>query len=87
VSDYTDFKLKYQIDDSKVLMMGDDIPDIGIMKQVAIAAAPANAVPEVKDIADYISPIEGGKGAVRDVIEQVMKIQDRWNLEDDTKST
>ncbi|WP_300671534.1 HAD family hydrolase [Soonwooa sp.] len=87
VSDYTDFKLKYQIDDSKVLMMGDDIPDIGIMKQVAIAAAPANAVPEVKEIADYISPIEGGKGAVRDVIEQVMKIQKRWNLDDDIKST
>lgn len=87
VADYTDFKLKYQVDDSHVLMMGDDLPDINIMKRVAIAAAPANAVSEVKEVANYISPIYGGKGAVRDVIEQVMKVQNKWTLEDDTQST
>lgn len=87
IADYTDFKLKYHVDDSHVLMMGDDLPDINIMKRVAIAAAPANAVPEVKEIANYISPIYGGKGAVRDVIEQVMKVQNKWTLEDDTRST
>lgn len=87
LSDYFDFKVKCQIDDDHILMMGDDLPDIGIMKQAAIAAAPANAVAEVKNIANYISPIEGGKGAVRDVIEQVMKIQNKWSLDDDTKST
>lgn len=87
IADYEDFKSKYNIDNSNVLMMGDDLPDISIMKHTAIAAAPANAVPEVKAIANYISPIYGGKGAVRDVIEQVMKVQNQWNLDDDTRST
>ena len=87
IADYNDFKNKYNIQDDNVLMMGDDLPDMPIMKLSAIAAAPINAVPEVKAIANYISPIHGGKGAVRDVIEQVMKTQGLWTLEDDTKST
>lgn len=87
IADYNDFKNKYNIDDSNVLMMGDDIPDIGIMKIAEISACPANAVPEVKAISNYISPIFGGKGAVRDVIEQVMKVQEKWNLDEGIKST
>jgi len=86
ISDYQDFKIKNQIDDSEVLMMGDDIPDIGIMNLAEISACPANSVPEVKAISDYISPVYGGKGAVRDVIEQVMKVQGKWNLDQETKS-
>jgi 3-deoxy-D-manno-octulosonate 8-phosphate phosphatase (KDO 8-P phosphatase) len=86
VSDYEDFKLKYNLQDSEILMMGDDIPDIRIMKLAEISACPANAVPEVKAISDYISPVFGGKGAVRDVIEQVMKVQGKWNLDEETKS-
>ncbi|MCG2793471.1 MAG: HAD hydrolase family protein [Weeksellaceae bacterium] len=86
ISDYEDFKSKHQIQDSEILMMGDDIPDIGIMKLAEISACPANAVPEVKAVSDYISPILGGKGAVRDVIEKVMKIQGKWNLDEETKS-
>lgn len=86
ISDYQDFKIKNQIDDSEVLMMGDDIPDIGIMHLAEISACPANSVPEVKAISDYISPVYGGKGAVRDVIEQVMKVQGKWNLDQETKS-
>ena len=83
--DYEDFKSKYNLSDDEVLMMGDDLPDMSIMRKVAIAACPANSVPEVKEIADYISPVYGGKGAVRDVIEQVMKVQGKWN-EDNTQS-
>ena len=83
--DYEDFKSKYNLSDDEVLMMGDDLPDMSIMRKVAIAACPANSVPEVKEISDYISPVYGGKGAVRDVIEQVMKVQGKWNL-DNTKS-
>lgn len=86
IADYEDFKNKYNIDDENVLMMGDDLPDMAIMSQVALAACPKNAVAEVKAISHYISTIEGGKGAVRDVIEQVMKSQNQWSLEDDTKS-
>ena len=73
ISDYEDFKSRYNLKDSEILMMGDDIPDIGIMNLAEISACPANAVPEVKAISDYISPVFGGKGAVRDVI---VKLED-----------
>lgn len=83
--DFEDFKSKNNLKDEEILMMGDDLPDISVMRQVEIAACPINAVPEVKAISDYISPIHGGKGAVRDVIEQVMKIHGKW-IEDNTQS-
>ena len=85
LADYQNFKLKYDLNDSEILCMGDDIPDIEMMEHAAISACPKNAVPDVKLISQYISSIEGGKGAVRDVIEQVMKIQGTW-LEDNTQS-
>jgi 3-deoxy-D-manno-octulosonate 8-phosphate phosphatase (KDO 8-P phosphatase) len=80
--EYTDV---YSILPEQVLYMGDDIPDIVMMQNVGIVTCPKNAVPEVKAVADYISPVEGGKGAVRDVIEQVMKVQGTWT-EDYTQS-
>ena len=83
--DFEDFKSKHNLKNEEILTMGDDLSDIGIMKISEISACPKNAVPEVKEISDYISFIEGGKGAVRDVIEQVMKIQGTW-LEDNTQS-
>mgnify|MGYP003417509449 FL=1 len=83
--DFEDFKSKYQLKNEEILTMGDDLPDMNIMKISGISACPKNAVPEVKEISEYISPIEGGKGAVRDVIEQVMKIQGKW-IEDHTQS-
>lgn len=84
--DYEDFKNKYQFKDEEILMMGDDIPDIELVKLCGIGACPPNAVPEVKIVADYISPTHGGKGAVRDVIEQVLKAQNKWNDNDETQS-
>lgn len=83
---FEEFKQKYQLSNEEILTMGDDLPDIAMMKISGISACPENAVPDVKAICDYISPIQGGKGAVRDVIEQVMKVQGKWIL-DDTKST
>ena len=83
--DFEDFKLKYNLKNEEILMMGDDLPDMEIMKMAGISACPKNSVPEVKEISDYISSIEGGKGAVRDVIEQVMKVQGKW-IEDNTQS-
>ena len=83
--DLEDFKAKYHLKDEEILVMGDDIPDIVMMQNVGITTCPQNAVPEVKEVVDYISPIEGGKGAVRDVIEQVMKVQGTWT-EDNTQS-
>ena len=59
--------------------MGDDIPDIPVLKIVGLSCCPQDAVNEVKDNCNYISSKNGGKGAVRDVIEQVMKIHGKWN--------
>lgn len=64
---------------NEVLYMGDDIPDLEIMKGVGLAACPADAAEEIKAIAHYISPKRGGDGAVRDVIEKVMKLQKKWD--------
>lgn len=83
--DFEDFKSKYKLNKEDILTMGDDVPDVQIMKNSGISACPKNSVPEVKAISDYISSIEGGKGAVRDVIEQVMKVQGTWH-EDNTQS-
>ncbi len=62
----------------QVLYMGDDIPDFQIMQEVGVATCPEDAVEEIKSISDYISHKEGGKGAVRDIIQQVMKVQGKW---------
>mgnify|MGYP002522582241 CR=1 FL=1 len=59
----------------EIIFMGDDIPDIMVMKEVGLPACPADAVPEVKEISKFISERPGGKGAVRDIIERVLKVQ------------
>lgn len=64
---------------SEILYMGDDIPDYPVMELVALPTCPQDAVPEIKSVAKYISHKNGGQGAVRDVVEQVMKVQGKWN--------
>lgn len=80
---YEDLKMCYDLKDDEILYMGDDLPDYDIMKIVALAAAPQDAAPEIKSIADYVSPINGGKGCVRDVLEQLLKIQGKWARSED----
>ena len=70
---------KYDIKHENVLFMGDDIPDYPVMKLVGLPTCPQDAVPEIKAISKYISHKNGGQGCVRDVIEQVLKVQDKWN--------
>lgn len=62
----------------EVVCMGDDIPDYEIMSHCGVAACPADAVQEIKEIADYISLFGGGKGCVRDIIEQVLRLHGNW---------
>lgn len=62
----------------EIIYMGDDLPDYPVMKMVGLPVCPADAVPEIKYISLYISHLGGGKGAVRDIIEQVLKAQDKW---------
>jgi len=73
------------IEREQVLYMGDDIPDYQAMKHVGIACCPADAVPEIKSISQYISGKEGGRGCVRDVIEQTLKVQEKWMTDDGFK--
>lgn len=69
---------KHNIDSQHILYMGDDIPDYWVMKEVGLPTCPQDAVPEIKTICRYISHKNGGNGAVRDVIEQVLKVQNKW---------
>jgi len=74
----TEVVYSYEINPTQILYMGDDFPDITVMHKVGIAACPRDAAHEVIEIADYISPIDGGKGCARDVIEKVMRLHDKW---------
>jgi 3-deoxy-D-manno-octulosonate 8-phosphate phosphatase (KDO 8-P phosphatase) len=72
---------EFQLQHEDILYMGDDIPDLEVMKYCALACCPADAVPEIKNISKYISPVKGGEGCVRDVIEKVMKLQGKWTAD------
>lgn len=76
-----DYISKKNIKPENILYMGDDIPDVLPMKTVGLPTCPQDAVTEVKNIAKYISHRNGGLGAVRDVIEQVLKVQGNWDEE------
>ena len=67
-----------KIKTENVLYMGDDVPDLDAMQLVGLPCCPQDAVPEIKDICKYISHRKGGQGAVRDIIEQVLKVQGKW---------
>jgi 3-deoxy-D-manno-octulosonate 8-phosphate phosphatase (KDO 8-P phosphatase) len=64
--------------EDEIVFMGDDLPDYEVMRTNVLAACPADSSEEILALADYISPKNGGKGAVRDLIEQVMKAQGKW---------
>jgi 3-deoxy-D-manno-octulosonate 8-phosphate phosphatase (KDO 8-P phosphatase) len=69
---------KYNLNTQEIAYMGDDIPDLAVMQQCGVAACPEDAVPDVMWVANYISSKAGGQGAVRELIEAVMKIQGTW---------
>jgi 3-deoxy-D-manno-octulosonate 8-phosphate phosphatase (KDO 8-P phosphatase) len=73
-----DYCRQHQLQWDELLYMADDLPDLAAMQQVGIACCPADAVNEVKAIAHYISPLPGGQGCVREVIEKVLKVQEKW---------
>lgn len=75
---YESWLKKYQLCDEEVLYMGDDIPDIEIMRRVGLAVAPRDAAVDIIEIAHYISTFDGGMGCAREVIEQVLRAQNKW---------
>ena len=81
--DLQKFMSDYKLDPSSILYMGDDIPDIPPMKMVGLPTCPNDAVEEVQGISKYISNLSGGKGCVRDIIEQVLRAQGKWSVLND----
>ncbi|WP_126971099.1 KdsC family phosphatase [Gynurincola endophyticus] len=75
------------INAGEVLYVGDDIPDLEVMQMVGVSACPHDAVPEIQAIAHYISPVAGGKGCVREIIEKVLKLQKKWVADTHIPST
>lgn len=82
INDFNDYIDKTGFDPEEIVYIGDDLPDIPVLKRVGLPVAPADAVPEVKAVAKYISYCKGGYGVARDVIEQVMKAQGIWGDEE-----
>ena len=80
VATFKEYAELYNIKPEQVLYMGDDIPDFHVMQLVGLPTCPQDAVAEIKAISKYISHKNGGKGAVREVIEQVMKVQGKWHM-------
>ena len=78
LNDYEDFLIMTCLKDEEVMFCGDDIPDYGVMNRVGLPVAPSDAAPEIKQLAKYISPFNGGDGVARDIIEQTMKVQGLW---------
>ena len=75
---YEEYKQRYGLQDEEILFVGDDIPDIEIMQVCGLPCCPNDAAPEVKAVAKYISPCNGGYGVGRDIVEQYLKANDLW---------
>ncbi len=75
---FNNYLEKHQLIADEVLYMGDDIPDHQLLKMVGVATCPNDAAEEILEIVDYISHKPGGRGAVRDILRQVMKLQGKW---------
>lgn len=77
---YEEFVAAYGLDEGKILYMGDDLPDYPVMRRVGFPTCPRDAAPEIFDLALYISPMNGGEGCVRDVIEKVLRLNGSWQI-------
>lgn len=75
---YSELKEKYSLADEEIAYVGDDIPDYEVLQACGLPCCPSDAAPEIKEICTYISHREGGKGCVRDIVEQILKAQDLW---------
>ena len=83
---YKELVKKYDLNSENVLYMGDDVPDFPVMTIVGMPTCPNDAAAEIQTIAKYISNKNGGEGCVRDVIEQVMRVQGKWDNNFDAKN-
>ncbi|MBT8196605.1 MAG: HAD-IIIA family hydrolase [Bacteroidia bacterium] len=80
LSQLKEISSELEIATDKMLFMGDDLPDIELSNYCGVATCPADACTEIKEKSIYMSTKKGGEGCVRDVIEQTLKVQDKWNF-------
>jgi len=78
IEPYRQIKQKFQVADTEIIFIGDDFADIPVLRKVGVGIAVANALPEVKKYAKYITEAAGGQGAIREVIELVLKAQHKY---------
>jgi len=78
IETYEAFLAKYGLTDAEVMYMGDDIPDLEIMRRVGCPVCPKDACPEIREVSLYVSHCLGGHGCGRDVIEQTLRSQGKW---------
>ena len=82
IKTYNEFLRLNGLTDEQVLCMGDDLPDYPMLRRAGVSACPSDAAVEIRDMVDYVSLYAGGHGAVRDVIEQVLRLHGDWFHED-----
>lgn len=78
ITDLTEFMAEEGLAPEEVMFMGDDIPDIEAMRHVGMPVCPADAATEIVEICRYVSQFDGGRGCVRDVVEQVLRARGDW---------
>ncbi|MBR5820994.1 MAG: HAD-IIIA family hydrolase [Alistipes sp.] len=78
ISTLREYMKKYNLNPENVLYMGDDIPDLECMREVGMPVCPADSAPEVIECSRYVSEFVGGRGAVRDIVEQVLRARGDW---------
>lgn len=69
---------KWNLAKDEILYMGDDMPDYEAFQLAGLKCCPADSSADILEICDYISPKNGGQGAVRDVLEKILKLQGKW---------
>lgn len=80
ISVYEEYAAKYGYEDDEVMFMGDDVPDLEVMRRVGCPVCPRDACTEIKECSIYISDRCGGQGCARDVIEQTLRAQGLWQM-------
>jgi 3-deoxy-D-manno-octulosonate 8-phosphate phosphatase (KDO 8-P phosphatase) len=76
---YDDVKRRTGLEDHQIAYMGDDIIDVPVLRRVGFSAAPADALPDVRELVDYVAVLPGGKGAVRELCDLILKGRGFWD--------
>lgn len=75
---FQDYITEHRLDPQEIMYIGDDIPDYQVMKIVGLPVCPYDAVEEIRSVCKYVSPLKGGEGVVREILEQLLKVQGKW---------